>query len=187
MGAVSGCGAVPGCFVEHKGHDVDCGSSNTQRMGDRDLLEVIADETDWDEVGNFKAKPETQFQDENAFPLKSRPVVELVFLDRAPIMHSDDEDRPPTSARNVVFKSRPDRTKSFTFTRRPLGLNFRKGEAPLVILSVDHNSDGEAVGVETGMELLRVGGEDLSGLLYKESFARLVKALQVLPSTKTVL
>mmetsp|Transcript_74 Transcript_74/g.240 ORF Transcript_74/g.240 Transcript_74/m.240 type:complete len:175 (+) Transcript_74:48-572(+) len=174
MGAVSGCGAVPGCFVEHKGHDVDCGSSNTQRMGDRDLLEVIADETDWDE-------------DENAFPLKSRPVVELVFLDRAPIMHSDDEDRPPTSARNVVFKSRPDRTKSFTFTRRPLGLNFRKGEAPLVILSVDHNSDGEAVGVETGMELLRVGGEDLSGLLYKESFARLVKALQVLPSTKTVL
>merc|ERR550539_2167473 len=69
------------------------------------------------------------------------PAVELVFLDRAP---PPPVDEMPLSAREPVFKPRMDRTTSFTFRRRPLGLTFTPDEAPLVIIKVGHGSEGQA-------------------------------------------
>eukprot|EP00747_Dinoflagellata_sp_TGD_P104987 gnl/TRDRNA2_/TRDRNA2_169418_c1_seq1.p1 gnl/TRDRNA2_/TRDRNA2_169418_c1~~gnl/TRDRNA2_/TRDRNA2_169418_c1_seq1.p1 ORF type:complete len:100 (+),score=16.64 gnl/TRDRNA2_/TRDRNA2_169418_c1_seq1:1-300(+) len=59
------------------------------------------------------------------------------------------------------------------FTRRPLGLDFDAGAAPIIINRLQPRGHAEAVGVQIGMVVRSIDGEDVTGRDFEYQYAKL--------------
>jgi len=92
------------------------------------------------------------------------------------------EDSQPTAAANtqpgemVIGFELPDgSSKNVTFTRRPLGLDFQKNQAPIKLKEVRSGSHGAELGVQEGWTVVSINKIDIRDKDFAFTFDRLVK------------
>jgi len=73
-----------------------------------------------------------------------------------------------TEALEILYSVPNGEETSLVFSKRPLGMELRKGEVPLLVKRVD----GEAarLGVHAGWRIKAIAGQSLDGLSFKEAF-----------------
>jgi len=86
----------------------------------------------------------------------------------------------------VLLIERKDWVKEkFHFDKKPLAITFEDNTFPVVVASVAKNGHGFAQGIEEGMVLVEVNGEDVSSLSYKDSLQKIQLAMENLSTDES--
>merc|ERR1712079_343012 len=78
-------------------------------------------------------------------------------------------DPTPKVRKVLLIEIRDWVTKSIKFEKKPLAINFEDKKVPIVVAKVSKNGHGYAQGVQKGMVLIEVNGEDISNMNYQDA------------------
>mmetsp|Transcript_14934 Transcript_14934/g.24426 ORF Transcript_14934/g.24426 Transcript_14934/m.24426 type:complete len:166 (+) Transcript_14934:70-567(+) len=88
----------------------------------------------------------------------------------------------PINGVTIEFKLPDSSIKSIVFDKKPLGITFAAGKAPLTVLRLVEGGEGELKQVEKGWEFSSVGGQSTNGLSYDEVLKILQQGTANLPA-----
>lgn len=90
-------------------------------------------------------------------------------------------DAAPNLKKVLLIEMNEPEKKTFNFSSKPLEITFADKKMPIVVTAVSKNGQGTAKGVEKGMELLEINGEDISGGSYADAFGKIKASLETIP------
>eukprot|EP00931_Biecheleriopsis_adriatica_P089207 TRINITY_DN63376_c0_g1_i1.p1 TRINITY_DN63376_c0_g1~~TRINITY_DN63376_c0_g1_i1.p1 ORF type:complete len:151 (+),score=20.92 TRINITY_DN63376_c0_g1_i1:82-534(+) len=82
---------------------------------------------------------------------------------------------------DILFRLPDGTLKSLQFSKRPLGLDFKRS-APIVLKRVAPGSHGHELGAEKGWEIHSINGVDVSEASFETVFEMLKKVTEPLPA-----
>mmetsp|Transcript_68990 Transcript_68990/g.173773 ORF Transcript_68990/g.173773 Transcript_68990/m.173773 type:complete len:145 (+) Transcript_68990:89-523(+) len=62
--------------------------------------------------------------------------------------------------------------KAFIFSKTPFGMCFTEAKVPVKIKKVGPGSHAEDLGIQVGMQLTKIGGENITSMSFDEVFAK---------------
>mmetsp|Transcript_67458 Transcript_67458/g.133086 ORF Transcript_67458/g.133086 Transcript_67458/m.133086 type:complete len:121 (-) Transcript_67458:222-584(-) len=79
-------------------------------------------------------------------------------------------DESPDSAKRVV-----------NFKKGPLGMSFNSSKMPIIVKDVNVDGEAKSLGVEKGMVIEKIAGEDVADATYDQAFELMKSQVEKLP------
>lgn len=88
----------------------------------------------------------------------------------------------PSGNKVLLIEVMEDVVKTFNFVSKPLGITLKEKKLPIVVTKVIKNGNGYNLGIQEGMTLMKVDGENILGMNYLEVIALIQKGMVSLNS-----